>query len=96
MSNIVRLKIDVTKIDKSRLFIAKSGAKYLDATCIPSNGQFGDTHMIVEDVSKEERDAGKKGTIIGNATEIMRDNYQQAPQRQSEPEYDMGDDEIPF
>lgn len=95
MSNIIRLKIDVTKIDKSRLFIAKSGAKYLDATCIPSNGQYGDTHMIVEDVSKEEREAGKKGAILGNATEIIRDNYQQAPQ-QNEPAAELEDDDIPF
>jgi hypothetical protein len=96
MSNIIRLKIDVTKIDKSRLFIAKSGAKYLDATCIPSNGQYGDTHMIVEDVSKEEREAGKKGTIIGNAKEFgVKPAPRHSPQ-QNEPSDELGDDSIPF
>lgn len=68
MSDLISIKIDVTKILKEKLFPGKSGAKYLDAVLIPSaNSQYGDSHMIVQSVSKEERLAGKKGPIIGNA-----------------------------
>ncbi len=65
---IIRLSIDVTKIDKDRLYEGKNGAKYLNCAMIPTpDSKYGSTHMIIEDVSKEERAAGTKGNIIGNA-----------------------------
>ena len=69
MTRIVRLKIDVTKIDKERLFQGKKGT-YLDATVFLDDdpGQYGDNGMITQDVSKEEREAGTRGAILGNAT----------------------------
>ena len=77
---IIRLKIDVTKIDKSRLFQGKKGT-YLDATLFLSDepGQFGDNGMITQDVSKEEREAGTRGEILGNAT-IMTPRGSARPQ----------------
>ena len=68
-STIIRLKIDVTKIDKARLFKGKKGT-YLDATLFLNDepGQYGDNGMITQDVSKEEREQGVKGAILGNAT----------------------------
>jgi len=69
MTRLVRLKIDVTKIDKERLFQGKKGT-YLDATVFLDDdpGQYGDNGMITQDVSKEEREAGTRGAILGNAT----------------------------
>ena len=65
----ITLKIDVSKIDKSRLFEGKKGT-YLDAVLIPTpDNEYGDTHMIVQSVSKEERLKGVKGEILGNAKE---------------------------
>lgn len=59
-------KIDVTKIDKSKLFKGAKGT-YLDIAMFETpTSKFGD-YMIVQSVSKEEREAGKKGAIIGNA-----------------------------
>ena len=64
-------KIDVTKIDKARLFQGKTGARYLDIALIETpNNQYGDSHMIVQSVSKEEREAGVKGNILGNIKEV--------------------------
>jgi hypothetical protein len=56
--------------------------------------------MIVEDVTKEEREAGKKGTILGNA-KIMGKQQQSAPQNPSGKHHsrvpqDDVDDDIPF
>ena len=65
----VSLKIDVTKIEKARLFEGKNGGKYLDATFFidPENpSQYGDHGMVTQDVSKEERESGTKGPILGN------------------------------
>lgn len=68
---VIKLKIDVTKIDKTKLFTGKNGAKYLDASIlVKDNGELDEYEncgMIVQDVSKEERAAGKKGAILGNA-----------------------------
>jgi hypothetical protein len=66
---MIRLSIDVIKISKERLYPGKNGAKYLNAVLIENrNGvdQWGNAGMIVEDVTQDERQAGKKGVIIGN------------------------------
>lgn len=63
------LKIDVQKIEKDRLYKGKKGT-YLDAVLLENrNGpdQYGNTHMIIQSVSQEERAKGIKGPIIGNA-----------------------------
>lgn len=72
----ISLKIDVSKIDKARLFEGKKG-KYLDATVFVDLDQvdeFGNHGMITQDVSKEERDAGTKGAILGNCKVFWRDS----------------------
>jgi len=67
MSKLIAIKIDVSKIDKDRLFQGKKGS-YLDATVFLNDeeGQYGDNGMITQSVSKEEREAGVKGNILGN------------------------------
>ncbi len=66
----VNLKIDVSKIEKGRLFKGAKGT-YLDAQVfidIDNVGEFGDNGMIVQQITKEERENGVKGQILGNAT----------------------------
>jgi hypothetical protein len=70
---VITIKIDVTKITKNRLFEGKNGAKYLNIVLIETpNDKYGNDFMIVEETSKEEREAGKRGTILGNAKNIAR------------------------
>lgn len=68
MSKIIALKIDVSKIDKARLFKGQKGT-YLDAVLFLNDepGQYGDHGMITQSVSKEERESGVQGAILGNA-----------------------------
>ena len=75
----VSLKIDVTKIDKARLFRGQKGT-YLDATVFVDLGepdQYGNHGMITQDVSKDERQAGTRGEILGNCKVFWRDDGQQ-------------------
>ena len=61
----ISLKIDVTKIEKERLYEGKKG-KYLDATTfvdLDELDQYDNSGMITQDVSKEDKDAGVKGPI---------------------------------
>jgi len=81
----VRLKINVSVIEKARLFPGKKG-KYLDATVfidVDEQDQYGNNGFISQDVSKEEREQGVKGPILGNAQVFFRDNQQAAPQQQA-------------
>lgn len=68
MSELMKITIDVTKITKSRLYPGKNGAKYLNAILIATpDSPHGNSHMIVEDTTKEERESGMQGVILGNA-----------------------------
>jgi hypothetical protein len=69
---ILKLKINLSKIDKAKLFNANSGAIYLDATLLTNeeDDQYGNCGMIVQDVSKADREAGIKGAILGNAKQF--------------------------
>jgi hypothetical protein len=80
MPRPIKIKIDVSKIDKAGLYKGTKGT-YLDCVAWPSKtpGQYGDTHYVVQELSKEKRDAGEKGAIIGNMT-VPDDEPQQRQQ----------------
>ena len=106
MARPIKLKLNVSRIIKDHLYAGKNG-KYLDLVAWPNkNGpdQYGNTHMVCQELSKEARDAGEKGPIIGNLTlpeqesppsrqaPPVRQQRQQAHQ-ETEP---MEEDDIPF
>jgi len=70
---MIQLQIDVTKITKSRLYEGKKGT-YLDAVLIETPDSEYSDYMIVEATSKQEREEGKRGEIIGNAKEFKPNN----------------------
>ena len=99
MSKIaLSLKIDLAKMDMARIFNGKNGAQYLDATIFVDMNeldQYGNSGMITQSVSKDEKAQGVKGNILGNgklfwvengqAPQAQQQNqgYQQAPQQQA-------------
>jgi len=87
---MIKLKIDVTKIDKSKLFKGAKGT-YLDAVVFLKDeaDQYGNNGMIVESITKEEREQGVKCVILGNA-QISTLSQQAQPTEQE------GDDLLPF
>jgi hypothetical protein len=99
----VSLKINVSKIDKARLYVGKKGT-YLDATVfidLDELDQYGNSGMISQSVSQEERQAGTKGEVLGDSKVFWRDEGQapQAarPQGNSGPDpVDDFEDDIPF
>jgi hypothetical protein len=64
---IILVKMDVTKIDKNRLFKGAKGT-YLDFALMEHDqpDQYGNDFMVVQSVSKEERLKGARGAILGN------------------------------
>lgn len=102
----VSLKIDVSKIDKARLFKGQKGT-YLDATVfvdLDESDQYGNNGMITQNVTKEERESGTRGEILGNCKVFYRDEggsngsgrQQQSQQGMQGPTSNDFDDEVPF
>ena len=68
MDNKIALKIDVTKIDKSRLYEGKKGV-YLDCLLMTNRdgaSKYGDDGFIIQSIPQEARKAGERGPIVGN------------------------------
>ena len=110
MSNVITGRIDVTQIEKGRLYKGKKGI-YLDFVLIPTpNAKYEQTHMVVQSISQDERKAGVKGTILGNAKEIEQErrSYDESPpahkrqlagaEAKTEPDWaaEQDEDDVPF
>ena len=100
MSKIgINISIDVSKIDKARLFKGKKGT-YLDLTTFidPEKPDQYDQHgFISQSTSKEEREKGVQTTILGNCKVFFTEGSSTGASTAA-PE--MGnaafDDDIPF
>jgi len=82
MKATIALKLDVTKIEKERLFKGKKGT-YLDAIVHfdTQPDKYENNGFVVQQISKEERDSGVKGTILGNVKLLWNDNEEtQSPE----------------
>lgn len=68
---LIALNLNLSMINKAKLYQGKKG-KYLSAVLHISQtvDQYGNNGFVVESISKEERDGGQRGTIIGNAKYI--------------------------
>lgn len=104
----ISIKIDVTKIDKSRIFEGQKG-KYIDLTTfvdLNQEDQYGNHGFISQSVDKQERDNGVQTPILGNCKVFyssdggQQQQRQQAPQQQAPQQQQQGmddfDDSIPF
>lgn len=86
---MITLRIDVTKIDKSKLFKGEKGT-WLDLVLIETpNNKYGNDYMVKQGLSKEDRDAGQDGAILGNG-KVWGSKAEAATAK------DGGDDDLPF
>ena len=101
MAKIISVKINVSKIDKLRLYKGKQGT-YLDCALIPSsNDKYGNDFMVVQNATKEERQQGKRGEIIGNGKWFGNDANSQSGHGQASPPptkagSNDSEDDVPF
>ena len=97
----IRIKLDVKKLQKELFFLANSGAVYADLTTfvdLVDKDQYGNSGFITQDVSKEDREAGTKGPIVGNVSVFWSDAGQPAQQKSAPQKATVVDDgqDIPF
>lgn len=97
----INVRIDVTKIDKSRLYKGAKGT-YLDLSTYvdtENKDQYDNNGFISQSTTKEERDAGVKTPILGNVKVYYTDDS--APQNAEKikevlQESNLLEDDIPF
>lgn len=69
----ITLSIKTGAIDKAKLKVGRNGEHYLEMVLIETpNSKFDQDFMVVQSVSKEERDRGVKGNILGNGKILGR------------------------
>ena len=92
------VRIDVTKIEKSRLYKDAKGT-YLDLTTFvdtDQQDQYENNGFISQSVTKEERDAKVQTPILGNVKVIYTDGQAAAPAKQADMSIEQLDEDIPF
>jgi hypothetical protein len=62
---MIKVKLNVTKIDKDKIFIGKKG-KYVDLLLVDKPDDFGNDGFVSQGVSQEEREAGQREPIVGD------------------------------
>lgn len=100
----VNISIDVTKIDKERIKMGKkrpdgSYGKYISLTTFvdtEKESKYGDHGFIAEQISKEEREAGVQGNILGNSKVVWIEGEPVASQPQQLLVDEFADEDIPF
>jgi hypothetical protein len=88
----IAVNLDVKKIDKTKLYVGKKGT-YLDAVVFLKDeaDEYGNHGFIVQSVTKEEREKGVKGEILGNVKILGNAQPQQDKAQPQE-----ADDGLPF
>jgi hypothetical protein len=72
----ISVKIDLNKIDESRVFQGKNGARYLDLTTFidtEKESQYGDHGFVSQATTKDEREAKVQTPILGNTKVFYTD-----------------------
>jgi hypothetical protein len=98
MSIEFKAKINVLQILKQYLFEGRSG-KYLDIVCFVNKdgkSKYGDDGFVVQEISKEAREKGEKGPIIGNWRWMEEKPAKPKAAPSAKPAVDDDSDEPPF
>ena len=100
MPNLITLKVDVSKLDKSRFFRGKPDKNghepvWCDLVLIPRRelGKYGDTHLVKQSKKKDEE---ADLPIIGNGTERENRNSPAPQSRPAPAQMDSFDEDVPF
>jgi hypothetical protein len=63
---MIALTIDVSRINRARIFTSKTGKKYLSFILVDAPDQYGNAGQVAHSISKDERLAGGKGEVVGS------------------------------
>lgn len=94
---MIKLNINVAKIDKSKLFKGEKGT-YLNAVLKDHPDDYGNDGFIAMDTTKEERESGVRGEIIGKWKHVGGKPKAIAPKTASKKaaDVDLDSDDAPW
>ena len=97
MSKLIGLKVDVTKLDKTRFFKADSGAVYADLDVWINEDADEDWKIVSVNQSqtKEEREAKAKKTFCGNG-KLLYGWEGGSSSGQASASAEIAEEEVPF
>tara|TARA_R100000353_G_C6422717_1_gene173670 strand:+ start:116 stop:436 length:321 start_codon:yes stop_codon:yes gene_type:complete len=106
MASIISGNINLSKIDKSKIYEGKKG-KYYPVTVVINNevGEYGDSGYIMTEQTKEQREAKEAKNYLGNVKVIWTDGQNvstadqpaQAAMQMQQPARDISEDpDLPF
>ena len=93
----LNVRINVSRIDKSKLYKGEKGV-YLNMTTfvdLDQEDEYGNNGFIAMEQSKEQRDAGEQSVILGNVKKFWSDGAT-ASASQSDMSLEELDEDIPF
>ena len=93
---LVSIKVDVTKLDKSKFFKAESGAVYADLDVWINEDEQEDWKKVSinQSQTKEEREAKEKKTFCGNGKLLF--GWEQGAGGQSPASAEITEEDVPF
>lgn len=94
----VEISINLSKVDKSRITTSKKGEKFLNLTSFIDTYKKGTDQddIITHKVSKEERQQGVRGGIVGNSKIFWQGESKQDTKPEVKQDDPGFDDDIPF
>lgn len=95
MSKLLSISIDVTKLDKSRFYEGKNGAKYcsLDVWVQDEPDKYGKDASVSESLTKEERESKRKKNYVGSGRKLYGWGSAKVA---TEPKDSPATEEVPF
>jgi len=89
---VILVSIEVAKIDKSRFYEDRKRGRILDLVLIETpNSKYSD-YLVKQSQTKEERERGERGEIIGNAKNVGKGNGKRGGGQPPRDQGDAGDD----
>jgi hypothetical protein len=101
MGAIATIKIDLSKIDKTKIYEGKNGSKYyeLNLSINDTTDQYGNNVQVSNPQTKEQRDAKEPRTFYGNGKVFWTDgkiNVAEKKQVENQTVSKKVEDDLPF
>jgi len=83
---MITISINLDKIEDKHIYIGKKG-RYLNLTVLENDyrDDYGNDYMVAQGVSKEARDKGERGPILGNGKYIEAARHAKPAARRTAP-----------
>jgi hypothetical protein len=90
MASIISGNINLSKLDKSKIYEGKKG-KYYPITVVINNeiGEYGDSGYVMTEQTKEQREAKEAKSYLGNVKVVWTDGENVSTAVKSEPQAAM-------